>query len=220
MRRTLDEIAEEAAEIISPPDHCKKVCRDVVKRHIELLGSGGTELRRNAVLASLEAYRTALYRAKTKAEAVAKTAGRFGMPNHAFIDLLADELARVTATYEIADEGLAKQNAAHPRDVRAALAAQLAYGLLDHESPWRRIPTLTEGGPWLQLSGLLYEAATGKEKDLREYCRSCRRHALHGGLVSHPKRAILIPHSTPNFSNAGKALTNKFWWLTAREIFR
>jgi hypothetical protein len=77
---------------------------------------------------------------------------------------------------------------AKPRDVIADMAARAARDFLEArfifpehcgkitvpgiKNPWRRDARLTDGGPWLKLAALIYEAVTGEyDHDMMLACR-------------------------------------------------
>jgi hypothetical protein len=59
-------------------------------------------------------------------------------------------------------------------------AAGAAYRLLEKYGTSR--PTLTAGGPFFELSNLLYEAATGKRAELDHQCEIIFRDVRHGPI--------------------------------------
>jgi hypothetical protein len=67
---------------------------------------------------------------------------------------------------------LLKNKRGHPRNTFKHNCAQSAYELLDEFNP--NHPTLTDGGSFIQLAGVLYEAVTGQPETGDGLLRQCR----------------------------------------------
>jgi hypothetical protein len=66
------------------------------------------------------------------------------------------------------------------KDRLAGICAQVAHHLLVHDdTSWRQKARLTDGSAWLMLSSLLYEAVTGKSRDMWAFCRKCDKQPVN-----------------------------------------
>jgi len=86
-----------------------------------------------------------------------------------FTDLLDYELKKAESQHKrLSTMGKSKGRELDPR---GEVAAQEALKLIDGDYPWRQNPTLSPKGPWMRLSSLLFEVASGKRNhNMRRYC--------------------------------------------------
>jgi hypothetical protein len=195
MPRDLDAILDAAVRLIDPP--AKEMFRAVLTTTISTV-RGIHEKTMNlpspAKMKSLVAgYLKTLRAARKKAYAVApfywsKAFGRDDDPGHDradrvppppynFVDALDREIREVEDCAGFPVLG------ARPRNLSADMSAHAARGLLEARfifpqdspgvaNPWRQDAQLTDGGSWLELAALIYEAVTGVDNhDMMPACR-------------------------------------------------
>jgi hypothetical protein len=185
MPRKLDAILDAAVKLIDPADSAEAfraqltTCIDIARRHHQETAN----LPPPGELKTLAgAYMKALRKARKAAGAV-----RSFSRSDDFTTALDREILRV---HMAARDCLVVRAGAPQRDAVADLAAIMARDLIDPnpyrhpenrgkdlpviECPWRRPVTLTYGGPWLQLTGLIYEGATGESGHDTNMMKACR----------------------------------------------
>jgi len=220
-RRTLDEIADEAVEVIDPPAEIKDGCRALVMDRLEKISrTHFSTLRTRPIIISMEGYAKALRAVRTKAVAAHAfhllprycVFDEHGDGVSSFIDLLDDELKEVKRLCDFARDmaNNSPKPKGHPLpDERARGAALAAGDLIGGDWPWRRKPTLTAGGPWLRLSSLLYEANTGEvDRDLSRYCRKLMR-----GRRTMPTRTRVVETTAYYPDGTSQDITDLDEWL-------
>jgi hypothetical protein len=159
MPRDRDVILKEAEGLINPPRGAQlTACIDAARRHhqetVNLPPPG--EMKDLAAT-----YMGALRKARKAADAV-----RSFSRSDDFTAALDREILRV---HMEARDCLVVPDGARPRDEVADVAAALARELIG-----RQHVTLTYGGPWLQLTGLIYEGATGESGREANMMKACR----------------------------------------------
>jgi hypothetical protein len=179
--RELDEIIRNAVAVINPPTASKEACYARVDYCISdlifaqgLLPKGTPATERDTV----REYLQALHKTRKLMLALVPTLCAIrgiggGVDRLGVLDGWIREA-------EIWHSRIIVRHGSRQWDSVAEWSALVGHHLLVHdECSWRQKATLTDGGPWLRLSSLLYEAATGKyDRDLAKYCRQCNRNPV------------------------------------------
>jgi hypothetical protein len=211
-------LAEAVRLIDPPPDSVKlfRATLESAISTVREIHERTVNLPSPAEMKSLVAdYQKALRAARKAANAVApfywpKTFGRDDDPGHDradrvppppynFVEALDREIR------EVKDRaGFPVPHGAQQRNLIADMAARAARGLLETrfifpehwgkiaepgvKNPWRQDAPLTEGGPWLTLASLIYEAVTGRDNhDMTPACRQADEPLLRLPYSSTPR---------------------------------
>jgi hypothetical protein len=188
-RRSLEEIMDEAVEVIAPPAEARDLCRKKVADNVRWLQNPYKVVHRRELIRAVDRYTRALRKVRT-ARAAADMAGYVSAEK---FERVAEELKYAEGFAEDF-RGLPAKKGGGIEDWHAKIVVEAARDLLDpdpfreqvwfggsefpyddeylkYECPWRDKPTLYIDGKWHRLSVLLYEAITGRVRsDLKRYC--------------------------------------------------
>lgn len=198
MPRDLNMILTAAEEAIEPPADSVEVFRATLETAISTV-RGFHEATANLPSPGEMKTRVADYlKALRAARKAANVVRRFHWTAD-FVATLDQEIR------EVEDRaGFPVPHGAKQRDLVADMAARAARDLLETrfvfpehcgkiivpgvKNPWRRDATLTEGGPWLTLAALIYEAVTGRDNhDMMPACRQADELLLRLPYSSTPR---------------------------------